>query len=156
MVQNGDHMIDGVQIIPLKTFLDERGCVRHMMKKTDPHFSGFGEIYFSEIFPGAIKGWHVHRKMELNYATISGNIKLVLYDDRKTSPTYKELQEIFMGEENYVLVKIPPDVVNGFKAVGNEKAIVANCSSIPHDPEEIERFDPFDKRIGYDWDIRHG
>jgi dTDP-4-dehydrorhamnose 3,5-epimerase len=94
--------------------------------------------------------------MELNYATISGNIKLVLYDDRKTSPTYKELQEIFMGVDNYVLVKIPPDVVNGFKAVGNEKAIVANCSSIPHDPEEIERFDPFDKHIGYTWDIRHG
>jgi len=149
-------MIDGVQIIPLKTYLDERGYVRHMLKKTDPHFSDFGEIYFSVIFPGVIKGWHVHRKMELNYATISGNIKLVLYDDRKSSPTYKELQEIFMGEENYVLVKIPPYIVNGFKAVGNEKAIVANCSSIPHDPDEIERFDPFDKRIGYNWDIQHG
>lgn len=149
-------MIDGVKIIPLKTFLDERGYVRHMLRKTDPHFKQFGEIYFSVIFPGAIKGWHVHRKMELNYATISGNIKLVLYDDRKSSPTYGELQEIFMGDENYCLVTIPPHVVNGFKAVGNEKAIVANCSTIPHDPEEIERFDPFDKRINYNWDIRHG
>lgn len=149
-------MIDGVKIIPLKTFLDERGYVRHMLKKTDPYFKQFGEIYFSVIFPGAIKGWHVHRKMELNYATISGNIKLVLYDDRPSSPTYKELQEIFMGEENYVLATIPPDVVNGFKAVGNEKAIVANCSTIPHDPDEIMRFDPFDSRINYNWDIRHG
>jgi dTDP-4-dehydrorhamnose 3,5-epimerase len=149
-------MIDGVRIIPLKTFLDERGLVRHMLKCTDPHFSTFGEIYFSAIFPGAIKGWHVHRKMELNYVAISGNIKLVLYDDRKDSPTYKELQEIFMGEDNYVLVKIPPHVVNGFKAVGNEHAIVANCSDIPHDPEEIERFDPFDPMIGYTWDIQHG
>ncbi len=149
-------MIDGVRVFPLKTFLDERGIVRHMLKCTDPHFSRFGEIYFSAIFPGAIKGWHVHRKMELNYAVISGNIKLVLYDDRKDSPTYKELQEIFLGEDNYVLVKIPPHVVNGFKAVGNERAIVANCSDIPHDPEEIERVDPFDRRIGYLWDIRHG
>jgi dTDP-4-dehydrorhamnose 3,5-epimerase len=149
-------MIDGVQIIPLRTFLDERGYVRHMLKKTDPYFQEFGEIYFSVIFPGAIKGWHVHRKMELNYATISGNIKLVLYDDRKSSPTYKELQEIYMGEENYVLVKIPPNIVNGFKAIGNERAIVANCATIPHDPDEIERFDPFDKRIGYNWDFRHG
>ena len=149
-------MIDGVRIIPLKTFLDERGLVRHMLKCTDPHFTMFGEIYFSAIFPGAIKGWHVHRKMELNYAAISGNIKLVLYDDRKDSPTYKKLQEIFMGEDNYVLVKIPPHVVNGFKAIGNARAIVANCSDIPHDPEEIERFDPFDPRIGYSWDVRHG
>jgi len=149
-------MIDGVQIIPLKTFLDERGMVRHMMRCTDPHFSKFGEIYFSVIFSGAIKAWHVHRKMELNYAVVSGNIKLVLYDARVDSPTHKELQEIFMGEDNYVLVKIPPHVVNGFTAVGGEKAIVANCASIPHDPDEIERFDPFDPEIGYDWSIRHG
>ena len=126
------------------------------MRSTDPHFSQFGEIYFSEIFPGAIKGWHVHRKMELNYAVVSGDIKLVLYDARESSPTHGELQEIFMGEDNYVLVKIPPHVVNGFKAVGNEKAIVANCATIPHDPAEIERIDPFDPAIGYDWDIRHG
>ncbi len=149
-------MIDGVSIIPLKTFLDERGIVRHMMRSTDPHFSQFGEIYFSEIFPGAIKGWHVHRKMELNYAVVSGNIKLVLYDAREGSPTHRELQEIFMGEDNYVLVKIPQHVVNGFKAVGDEKAIVANCATIPHDPAEIERIDPFDPTIGYDWGIRHG
>jgi dTDP-4-dehydrorhamnose 3,5-epimerase len=149
-------MIDGVKIIPLKTILDERGLVRHMMKCTDPHFSQFGEIYFSHIFPNAIKAWHVHRKMELNYAVISGNIKLVLYDDRQDSRTYKQLQEIFIGEDNYVLVTVPPHVINGFKAIGNQKAIVANCSTIPHDPLEIERFDPFDKRINYDWNIRHG
>jgi dTDP-4-dehydrorhamnose 3,5-epimerase len=149
-------MIDGVQIIPLKSFIDERGIVRHMMKCTDPYFSRFGEIYFSTVYPHAIKGWHVHRKMELNYAVVFGNIKLVLYDDRKDSPTYKELQEIFLGEDNYMLVKIPPNVVNGFKAIGNEKAIVANCSDIPHDPDEIERYDPFSKQIGYTWDIRHG
>ncbi len=156
MVQKGDLMIDGVQIIPLRTILDERGLVRHMLRSTDPHFTQFGEIYFSQIFPGAIKAWHVHRKMELNYAVISGNIKLVLYDDRPGSPTHKELQEIFMGVDNYVLVKVPPHVVNGFKAIGNEKAIVANCATIPHDPSEIERLDPFDKRIGYTWDIRNG
>lgn len=149
-------MIDGVSIIPLKTFLDERGVVRHMIRSTDPHFSQFGEIYFSAIFPGAIKGWHVHRKMELNYAVVSGNIKLVLYDAREDSPTHGELQEIFMGEDNYVLAKVPPHVMNGFKAIGNEKAIVANCATIPHDPDEIERFDPFDPTIGYDWGIRHG
>jgi len=149
-------MNEGVQIIPLRTILDERGMVRHMLKSTDPHFHRFGEIYFSVIFPGAIKAWHVHRKMELNYAVVSGNIKLVLFDARRESPTYREVQEIFLGEENYVLVQIPPHVVNGFKAVGNEKAIVANCATIPHDPDEIERIDPFDPEIGYRWDIRNG
>lgn len=149
-------MIDGVTITPLRTILDERGMVRHMLKCTDPNFRQFGEIYFSVIFPNAIKAWHVHRRMELNYAVISGNIKLVLFDARQNSPTHGEIQEIFMGENNYVLVTIPPDVINGFKAIGNEKAIVANCANIPHDPEEIERFDPFDAKIGYSWDLRNG
>ena len=149
-------MIDGVIITPLRTILDERGMVRHMLKSTDPHFRQFGEIYFSIIFPDAIKAWHVHKKMELNYAVVSGNIKLVLYDARESSPTHKEIQEIFMGEDNYVLVTVPPHVVNGFKAVGDTRAIVANCATIPHDPTEIERIDPFDKSIGYSWDIRHG
>ena len=149
-------MIEGVQIIPLRTILDDRGMVRHMLKCTDPHFSQFGEIYFSVIFPNVIKAWHVHRKMELNYAVISGNIKLVLYDARTDSSTNGEIQEICMGEDNYVLVKVPPHVINGFKAIGDHQAIVANCATIPHDPEEIERLDPFDPTIGYDWGIRHG
>lgn len=149
-------MIEGVIITPLRTFLDERGYVRHMLKRTDPTFKEFGEIYFSVVFPNVIKGWHIHRVMELNYAVISGNIKLVLYDLRQDSPTCGELQEIYMGDENYVLVKVPPHVINGFTAIGNEKAIVANCSTIPHDPDEIERIDPFDEEIGYNWAVRHG
>ena len=48
-------MIDGVKIIPLRTIADERGKIMHMMKATDPHFKGFGEIYFSCAWPGTIK-----------------------------------------------------------------------------------------------------
>jgi dTDP-4-dehydrorhamnose 3,5-epimerase len=149
-------MIEEVQIIPLKTILDDRGMVRHMLKCTDTHFNQFGEIYFSIIFPNVIKAWHVHKRMELNYAVISGNIKLVLYDPRIESSTKGEIQEICLGESNYILVKVPPLVINGFKSIGNEKAIVANCASITHDPNEIDRLDPFDPTIGYDWGIKHG
>ena len=149
-------MIEGVKIIPLKKIVDERGIVMHMLKNTDPHFEQFGEIYFSSIFPNAIKAWHLHTKMTLNYAVIVGNIKLVLYDKREDSTTYGELQEIFMGEDNYILVQIPPGIVTGFKAVGMQKAIVANCATLPHDPDEIIRIDPFDKEINYNWDIKHG
>jgi len=136
--------------------MDERGMVLHMMRCDSEYFKKFGEIYFSVIFPGAIKAWHLHQEMTLNYAVIAGNIKLVLYDARPESPTYKELQEIFVGQDNYCLVSIPPGITNGFKAVGNEKAIVANCADLPHSQNEIVRIDPFDKTIGYDWGIKHG
>jgi dTDP-4-dehydrorhamnose 3,5-epimerase len=149
-------MIDGVQIVPLRQIPDERGKVMHMLRADAPHFRSFGEIYFSAVHPGAVKAWHLHKRMTLNYAVPFGKIKLALYDDRAGSPTKGELQEIFLGPDSYQLVVIPPLIWNGFKGVGTETAIVANCASIPHDPGEIERLDPTSSRIPYDWGIRHG
>jgi len=146
-------MINGVVVRPLRQILDERGKVMHMMRMDDPDFLSFGEIYFSTVYPGVIKGWHLHTKMILNYAVPYGTIKLVLYDDRPSSSTRGVVQEIFMGPENYCLVQIPPHVWNGFKGVGTGVAIVANCSTIPHDPTEIERKAPLDASIPYRWEL---
>jgi dTDP-4-dehydrorhamnose 3,5-epimerase len=149
-------MIEGVQIIPLKQFPDERGKVMHMLRADAPHFEKFGEIYFSVVYPGVVKGWHIHREMTLNYAVVSGMIKLVLYDPREGSATRGEIQELFLGEDNYVLVKIPSGVYNGFKGIGAIPAIVANCATIPYSPDEISRLDPFNNEIPYDWGLKHG
>ena len=148
-------MIDGVIITPLKQICDERGKVMHMLRNDDKYFESFGEIYFSCIYPGAIKAWHIHKEMTLNYAVPHGQIKFVLYDDRDNSPTKGEIQELFLGPDNYCLVTVPKMVWNGFKGLGNEAAIVANCASIPHDPNEIDRASPFTKDIPYDWEIQH-
>lgn len=148
-------MIAGVLVTPLRQILDERGKIMHMLRSDAAGFPGFGEIYFSCVYPGAIKGWHIHSRMTLNYAVPHGHIKFVLYDDREGSPTRGELQEIFLGPDNYCLVTVPPLVWNGFKGIGSEMALVANCASIPHDPDEIDRLDPFDPSIPYDWEIVH-
>jgi dTDP-4-dehydrorhamnose 3,5-epimerase len=148
-------MIEGVRITPLSQIVDERGKVMHMLRADSPAFESFGEIYFSMVYPGAIKGWHLHHRMTLNYAVPVGHIKFVLYDERPSSATHTELQELFLGPDHYVLVTVPPGVWNGFKGIGAEPALVANCATIPHDPTEIERRDPFDSRIPYDWAIRH-
>ena len=149
-------MINGVKITPLRQIPDERGVIMHMLKSTDDVFENFGEIYFSGVNPGAIKAWHIHKEMTLNYAVPIGQIKFVLYDDRPQSPTKGTVQELFIGYGNYVLVTVPPMVWNGFKGLGNSMSLVANCASIPHDPNEISRMDPFSPDIPYDWDIKHG
>ena len=148
-------MIGGVQIIPLRQIVDERGKVMHMLRADAPHFQGFGEVYFSAVHPGVVKAWHLHKKMVLNYAVPFGKIKLVLFDDRAASATRGQIEEIYLGPDNYNLVVIPPLVWNGFKGIGTETAIVANCASIPHAPDEIERLDPMSDRIRYDWGVRH-
>lgn len=149
-------MIEGVKITPLKQILDERGKIMHMLRRDDPHFEEFGEIYFSFVHPGVVKAWHIHKRMTLNYAVPYGKIKLVLYDDREDSTTKKELLELFLGPDNYQLVTIPPRIWNGFKGIDTQTSIVANCATLPHDPSEIERIDPFDNDIPYDWDLKHG
>jgi len=148
--------IDGVTIVPLRQINDERGKVMHMLKATDPHFTKFGEIYFSTAWPGAVKAWHLHTRMTLNNAVMSGRAKLVLYDDRDGSRSKGQVEEIFLGEDNYVLVQIPPGIYNGYKAYGDKLAILANCADMPHDPDEIVRVDPFTDQIPYDWQLKHG
>lgn len=148
-------MIEGVKVTPLKQIFDERGKVMHMLRIDSEMFQGFGEIYFSCVYPGAIKGWHLHKKMILNYTVPYGHIKFVLYDDREGSSTRGEVQELFMGPDHYCLVTVPPMIWNGFKGIGSEMAIVANCASIPHDREEMERRDPFDPSIPYHWELKH-
>ncbi|HLY63865.1 MAG TPA: dTDP-4-dehydrorhamnose 3,5-epimerase family protein [Terriglobia bacterium] len=148
-------MIHGVLVHPLKQIPDERGKVMHMLRADDPHFENFGEIYFSMVYPGVIKAWHLHQRMTINYAVITGTIKLVLFDDRADSPTRGALEELYVGESNYALVRVPLGIWNGFKGVGIIPAIVANCATIPHDPDEIVRLDPFDKKIPYDWQLKH-
>ena len=149
-------MIEGVTVTPLRQIFDERGKVMHMLREDSPAFERFGEIYFSSVHPGAIKAWHLHKRMTLNYAVVFGEIKFVLYDDRPGSSSHGQIQEFFLSPENYQLVTVPPLIWNGFKGFGDTPAIVANCATLPHDPDEIERKPPFDPGIPYDWGLRHG
>ena len=148
-------MIRDVLVVSLRQIPDERGKIMHMLRSNDPHFERFGEIYFSVAYPGVVKGWHLHKVQTQNYAVVSGRIKLVLYDIREDSPTKGELDEFFIGEDNYCLVRIPTGVYSGYKTYGLQPAIVANCATEPHDPSEMERLDPFDPSIPYDWSLRH-
>ena len=148
-------MIEGVSLIPLKQIHDERGKVMHMLRSNDLHFKEFGEIYFSSTYPGVVKGWHKHSKMILNYAAISGSAKVVLFDDRVSSSTKGELQEIYLTQENYCLLIVPPMIWNGFKGIGTKEVILANCASIPHSSGEIERLAYNDPSIPYNWNIEN-
>ena len=54
----------------------------HMMRSDSPIFENFGEIYFSTIYHGSIKAWHLHKEATLNYACVFGKVKLILFDER--------------------------------------------------------------------------
>jgi dTDP-4-dehydrorhamnose 3,5-epimerase len=147
--------IHDVRVVPLRRIPDERGTIFHMLRADDPHFVAFGEIYFTSVYDGVVKGWHRHREMTLNYACIHGRVKLVLYDDREQSPTRRALMELFLGPDHHALVVIPPGIWTGLKGMSSPFALVANCATHPHDPALTTRLDPFDNDIPYDWAVRH-
>jgi len=148
-------MIDGVIVKPLNRIPDDRGTILKMQESCDPEFKGFGEIYFSTIYPGVVKGWHLHENATLNYAVVKGMIKLVLFDNRDGSKTKGKLMELYIGDKNYCLVQIPPNVWNGFKCVGNEEAIVADLITVIHKDDVMKRMDPDSSFINYDWSLKN-
>lgn len=146
-------MIHDVVVEPLRQIPDERGKVMHMLRSDSNLFENFGEVYFSVVYPGAIKAWKLHREMTLNLAVPVGSIKLVLYDDRRDSTSKGKIQEMIIGEENYCLVKIPPMIWNGFQGIARTISLIVNCATLPHDPDEVQRLDTSNTYIPYDWQL---
>ena len=151
-------MIDGVATKELKVIPDERGRLMEILRRDDEIFEEFGQVYMTTAYPGVVKGWHHHERQTDYFTCVKGMMKLVLYDDREGSSTRGEINEFFVGQDRPLLVKIPPLVLHGFKAVGNDEAIIINTVTRPYDhanPDELRR-DVHDPAIPYDWDRQDG
>lgn len=144
-------MIEGVVSFRPLVHVDARGSVMRMLRTDDPQYAGFGEIYFSTVNPGIVKGWKRHREMTMTLATPAGRILLVLYDDREGSPTVGTIQEFELGPHDYQVVTVPPMLWNGFMGLGEQPSIVANCASIRHRPDEADSCDTGNAIIPYRW-----
>jgi dTDP-4-dehydrorhamnose 3,5-epimerase len=151
-------MIEGVEIKELRVIADERGWVMEVLRKDDKIFKEFGQVYISTAYPGVVKAWHMHRKQTDNFTCIGGMMKVALYDGRKGSQTYGEVNEFFVGEKNPILITVPPGVYHGFKAIGEKTAIFLNIPDKVYDwkkPDEY-RLPPDTKEIPYDWILTPG
>jgi len=137
-------VIEGVIVKPLKTIADERGAVLKMQESTDPEFAGFGEVYFSTVYPGVVKGWHLHEANVLNYSVWPAPSSWCSSTPRRLAHP-SELQELFLNDRDRVLVQIPPGVWNGFKGVGPEESIVCDLTTLPHSEDVTDRHDPRDR-----------
>ncbi len=151
-------MIDGVRIKKLTTIADERGWLFEILRSDDDLFIQFGQVYLTAVYPGVVKAWHCHVEQTDSFTVVSGMVKLVVADLRDGSPTKGEIDEFFVGDQNRILVQIPPGVYHGLKGMGNIPALALNCPDRLFDhahPDEIRLSFDTDKII-YDWEIRHG
>jgi len=135
-----DAGIVGVALQELAVIETEGGPVLRMLRPDWPLFAGFGELYFSEVLPGAVKAWKLHKRQTQHLAVPVGRLKLAIYDARPASASLGQLREYILGRPDcYRLLRIPPGLWYGFTAIGSEKALICNCADLPHDPEESSR-----------------
>jgi dTDP-4-dehydrorhamnose 3,5-epimerase len=151
-------MIHEVQVKQLKVLPDERGRLMEMLRSDDPLFRKFGQVYMTTAYPGSVKAWHYHKKQWDHFVCIRGMMKVVLYDGREDSPTKGEVNELFMGDYNPILVQIPPLVYHGFKCVSEYEAIIVNTPTevYAYDQPDEHRVHPHNNDIPYDWSRRDG
>jgi len=140
-------MIEGVLITPLRIVDTPGGDVMHAMKKSDLGYDSFGEAYFSQVLCGAIKAWKRHRDMTLNLVVPSGEVRVVLYDDRDNR---KVFQELTLSPFNYCRLTIPPMVWVGFQGLASKGSILLNIANLEHDPAESDRREV--NQIDYNWE----
>ncbi len=145
-------MIDGVVVRSLKTHRDERGFFREIIRVTDDFFEeGFGQWSHSLMHPGVIKAWHIHNKQTDCWYVCTGVLKVVLYDKRAESSTYRQSMEIMLGDSHEASVlKIPPGVAHGCKCISGP-ANLLYVTSQTYNPEDEGRIPHDDSEIGYDW-----
>jgi dTDP-4-dehydrorhamnose 3,5-epimerase len=151
-------MIDGVKVKHLKVNCDERGNLFEILRSDDDLYLKFGQAYVTTSYPGVVKAWHMHKHQSDHMSVITGRVKFVLYDARENSPTYGEINELFFGDQNRMLVQIPPGIYHGFKNIGVDECHVLNLPTEVYkhtDPDEF-RLDPLDKKIPYNWARQDG
>lgn len=150
-------MIEGVKIRRLRVIPDERGYLMEMLRSDWEEYERFGQVYVTAAYPGVVKAWHYHTLQTDHFVCVHGMAKVVLYDRREDSPTYREVNEFFIGERNPCLIKVPPLVVHGFKGIGQDMTLMVNVPTELYNYDEPDEYRlPFDTdEIPYDWTLKH-
>jgi len=152
-----ENEIQGVIFKSLKSFPDQRGFFREVVRITDPFFAenGFAQWSHSKMTKGVVKAWHYHAKQIDWWYVPIGNVEVVLFDNRKDSPTYKTKLNFFIGESdkfgaNEVCFKIPQGVLHGCK-VHSEEAHLFYITSQIYNPNDEGRFPYNSDVVPHNW-----
>lgn len=137
-------MIEGVKNNPVNSFIDDRGFLSQILPEGDETFP-IKRIYSTGNFSrGIIRGFHKHKREKKAFFVPTGAAKFVLVDDRKDSPSYKEINTFILSRQNPSVLTIPTGVYTGWVSL-EDQTIVLGISSEAFDKDnpDDERLDPF-------------
>jgi dTDP-4-dehydrorhamnose 3,5-epimerase len=138
-------VIEGVRVRPLVRHSDERGSLTELLRSDWPEFTRFGQAIFTVNQPGVIRGWHWHDRQTDLIVVMEGRAKVPLYDGRRGSPTFGQVEEHVCGGADLKAIFVPPGVWHGYKTVSAEPAIIVNFPDQVYDPAQ-----PDEHRVPHD------
>lgn len=97
------------------------------------------EVYMSVAFPGAFKGYHLHRVRAARYVCLRGKMKIITYEQE--GGKWVRTENILDASSPQRLF-IPKDVATGLENIGMEEGWLVNYPDPSYDPglkdEQVE------------------
>lgn len=149
--------IDGVLIRDLKVNLDGRGEVTELWSAP---WMAEGLVraehaYQSATDVGVVKAWHLHEVHTDQFTVTRGKLQVSLVDLREDSPTFRHVNAIFLGTLTPRLMKIPPRIMHGWKALTAPEVLVVNFQSHVYDAKDEFKF-AWDTVLADLWEPKNG
>ena len=139
----------------LKVFANDQGYLFETLRNDDVFYNKeFGQVLIFEIYPGVIKGYHLHEKHDEYVTCVKGNIKYVVAKEYPDGS--RKINKFVIGEKNPVLIKIPKGLWRGYMPLGNQSAMVMDIMSRPYDSKDPDTKEKDPYEFGDVWTVKKG
>lgn len=134
--------IDGVIIVDVKAFGDERGYFMETYKKSDFVAGGidvdFVQDNQSSSVKGVLRGLHFQKQFPQSklVRVVKGKVFDVAVDLRKGSATYGKWEACVLSAENKRQFFIPKNFAHGFLVMSDEAEFCYKCDDVYHPNDE--------------------
>ena len=155
--------IDGVELLPLRTFVEDGGTFTELGRLAAGALAGLDgfearQVNCSLMAAGAIKAWHLHFNQEdLWFVPPSQALLVGLWDARRDSATTGNTMRFVLGRGRSQLLYIPRGVAHGAANLGTDETLLFYFVN-----QQFNAQDPDERRLPYDalgkefWEIRPG
>jgi dTDP-4-dehydrorhamnose 3,5-epimerase len=150
-------IFDEVIIKTPESFEDFRGELFTIYKNNDFQNINFNHDKVSISRKNVLRGMHGDSKSYKLVTCLSGEILLVIIDNRKNSPNYLKWDSIVLTEKNRIQVLIPPMFANGHLVLSNQATFFYKWAYEGKYPDVDEQFTIKwdDPEIGIFWPINN-
>jgi dTDP-4-dehydrorhamnose 3,5-epimerase len=148
--------IEGIVFRPSRPVPHEDGHVTEVARASWKELpTEIVQVHITTTLPGRTRAWGLHQHSTDRLFVVSGLVKIVVFDGRRSSPTYGKINQFKVTEKNPGLLIIPPNLYHGWRNIGITEATIINMPDhmynyevpdaldLPWDSEEARKIVPY-------------